>query len=237
MRGIESKRLAGGITRKLLLAVLASAWLAPTARAVPLYFEGPDGFGFDPSNPEVASLPIALVVDAGWGWETAGAPSYAPVLQVTTSLLGLLGPEPMPPTFANPLRANVRYTVVNTTGRVLDGALLVFTRGAVDASSPQLPDPWPFIEPPEFGLDSAGLVLVEASAYVFGAVFLPQLGPGDVHLFELVHVVAAPLGGTVIPSPGLALLDPLAVPEPGTTILVLASLACGSLRARRAWLA
>jgi hypothetical protein len=224
-----------GITTKLLLAVLAGAFLAPAARAVPLYFEGPAGYGFDPADPAVAALPIALVVDAGWGWETAGAPSYSPVLQVTTSLIGLIGPEPMPPTFANPLRANVRYTVVNTTGRVLDAALLVFTRGAVDAPSPQSPDPWPFIEPPEFGLDSAGLSLVAASSYVFGAVFLPQLGLGAMYQFQLVHVVAAPLGGTVIPSPGLALLDqrgePPVVPEPAAALLVLA--ACAGLGLRR----
>jgi hypothetical protein len=157
------------------------------------------------------------------------------VLQVTTTLLGLVGPEPTPPSFANPLRANVRYTVVNTTGRLLAGELLVFTRGAVDAPSPQSPDPWPFIEPAEFGLDSAGLVLVQAAPYVFGAVVLPLLSPGQVHVFQLMHVVAAPLGGTVIPSPGLALLgrgaSPPSVPEPGLAALLLAPLAlCLSVR-------
>jgi hypothetical protein len=225
-----------GITTKLLLAVLAGTFLAPAARAIPLYFEGPGGFGFDPADPAVAALPISLGVDAGWGWETAGAPSYSPALQVTTSLSGLIGAEPMPPTFAHPLLADVRYTVVNTTGRLLDGAWLVFTRGAVDAPSAQSSDPWPFIEPPEFGLDSAGLSLVAASSYVFGAVLLPQMSPGAVHQFQLVHVVAAPLGGTVIPSPGLALLDqlggPPAVPEPRSAVLFLAALVFAALRRR-----
>ena len=159
---------------KLLRTLLSLAFLlivgrAPVASAVPLYFEGPDAWGFDPAD--AIALGIDHVVGGGQSWLSAGDPSLSPTLEVTTSLIGLIGAEPIPPSFATPLLGIVQYEVTNTTGSVLDGELLVFTLGAVDGN----PDPWPFIEPAEFGLDSDGILIVHAAPYYFGAVALPTL--------------------------------------------------------------
>jgi hypothetical protein len=217
------------LVRGFLIAGLCLiAGRASVAGAVPLYFEGPSGWGF--SAADVLGMSIDRVVDGDDRWESAGDPSLLPSLEVTTSLIGLLGPEPMPPSFSVPLLAEVEYTVTNTTGGTLHGDLLVFTLGAVDGA----PDPWPFIEPAEFGLESSGLALVHAAPYYFGAVFLPDLAPGEVHRFRVVHVVADDLGGTVVPTPGLARLvkGSSAVPEPGASLL-LVSLAGFAARLRR----
>lgn len=208
---------------KLLRTLLSLAFLlivgrAPVASAVPLYFEGPDAWGFDPAD--AIALGIDHVVGGGQSWLSAGDPSLSPTLEVTTSLIGLIGAEPIPPSFATPLLGIVQYEVTNTTGSVLDGELLVFTLGAVDGN----PDPWPFIEPAEFGLDSDGILIVHAAPYYFGAVALPTMAPGAVHQFQIVHVVADDLGGTIIPTPGLALLTHAAVPEPGAALLVAVGL-------------
>ncbi len=202
-----------GLAAALALAV--GCWMAPPVHATPLYFEGPSAWGFD--GADLAGMPIHLVVDGSYTWDSAGDPSLSPSLSVVTELLGLIGSEPMPPSFATPLLGNVRYTVTNTTGTTLDNEYLVFTLGAVDGA----PDPWPFIEPHEFGLDSDGLLLLHAAPYYFGAVLLPVLAPGEMHTFELVHVVADDLAGTVIPTPGLALLVNHTVPEPAAMLLFL----------------
>lgn len=216
------------------LACLTALAIAPQASALPLYFEGPDGFGFDPAD--VAGMPIAFTVTPTQSFETAGDPTFfspAPLLSVTTSLVGLLAPEPMPPTFATPLIAEVQYTVTNTTGSVLDNEWLLFTLGAVDGfPDPNAdPDPWPFIEPDEFGLDSDGFQLVAFNNFIFGGILLPLLQPGEIHQFNLVHFVADSIEGAnspnpdglTIPSPGLALvIDPtIPVPEPAPAALVL----------------
>lgn len=214
----------------LCLSVLLLGLLrAPAASATPLYFEGPGAWGF--SVGDLVGMPIAVVVDGSHSWDSAGDPALLPSLEVTTTLVGLLGPEPPLPSFASPLLAVVEYTVTNTTGTALDGELLVFTLGAVDGT----PDPWPFIEPHEFGIDSPDLVLVHAAPYYFGALPLPAMAPGDVHVFQLVHVVADALGGTVVPTPGLALLvsESVSVPEPRLGLLLGLVAGAAMLRARR----
>ncbi|NNL67507.1 MAG: PEP-CTERM sorting domain-containing protein [Myxococcales bacterium] len=220
--------LHGKLLRMLLsLALLAIVGRAPAASAVPIFFEGPGAWGFDPAD--AIALGIDYVVGPGETWQSAGDPSLSPSLEVTTSLIGLIGPEPVPPTPGNPLLGIVQYQVTNTTGSVLDGGHLVFTLGAVDGA----PDPWPFIEPDEFGLESDGILILHAAPYYFGAVALPTLAPGAVHAFQIVHVVSDDLGGTVIPTPGLALLANQAVPEPGAALLVAVGLGVLVALARR----
>jgi hypothetical protein len=221
-----------------IAALAAALWLAPVAivagapaaRALPLYFEGPDGWGFDAAD--VVGTVHAIASDADW--RSAGDPSFGTELSVTASLVGVVGVEPVSPDFAVPLRARVRYTVTNTTGARLEDEILAFTFAPVDPPSGGGADPFPTLEPGEFGLESAGLLYLAFSRYVFGAVGLPDLGPGESWQFERIHVVADDLGGRVVPSPGLALLmrdAPLSVPEPAPWVLVL--LAAGAARRAR----
>jgi hypothetical protein len=52
------------------------------------------------------------------------------------------------------------------------------------------------------------------------------MAPGAVHQFTLTHLMADTLSGsTVVPSPGLALLQHTAVPEPGEALLCAIGLA------------
>jgi len=228
-RGGSIRHAAGAVV------LLAACALAPSAQALPLYFETPGGWGFD-----AADVPGPVqAAPAGAAWRPAGDPAFGVVLSVTTDLAGVVGTEPASPSFTDPLRARVTYTVTNTTGALLQDDFLVFTRAGVDAASPGDPDPFPTLEPAEFGLDSAGLLFLSASPYVFGSVALPTLGVGATWQLELVHVVADGLGGRVVPSPGLAFLDralPPAVPEPGPTPLALLALMAwlARLRLRRA---
>jgi hypothetical protein len=218
-------------SRILCLSVLLLGLVrAPLASATPLFFAGPGGWGF--SVDDLVGMPIAVAVDGSHSWQGAGDPALLPSLEVTTTLVGLVGPEPPLPSFASPLLAVVEYTVTNTTGMALDDELLVFTLGAVDGT----PDPWPLIEPHEFGIESPDLVLVHAAPYYFGALPLPAMAPGAVHVFQIVHVVADALGGTVVPTPGLALLVSQSVSVPEPRLALLLGLAAGAvlLRGRRA---
>lgn len=219
------------------LAVVVACLLAAPARAVPIYFQGNLGVGFSATDPAVVAEGIDVVMDPSYDFLSAGAPSLSPVLEVTVALVGT---PVVPPTidFSTPITATVKYTVTNTTGSVLDDEYLVFTYGGNLAAYPQL-------TPDEFGIDVPGIVLVQKTSCtgnatgpcVFGAVALPVLAPGAVHQFTITHLMADTLSGsTVIPSPGLALLEhtatPPEVPEPGAAWLVLAAFAA-AWRVRR----
>jgi len=217
----------------LSFVALALFALSTPARAVPIYFEGNLGVGFDPADPDVVAEGVDIVMDASYAFGSAGAPSLSPLLEVTVALLGV-PTAPATIGFATPITAFVQYTVTNTTGAVLDDEHLAFTFGGTLAAYPQL-------TAEEFGLDVPGLVLVQQASCtgnpvgpcVFGAVALPVMAPGAVHQFSITHVMADTLSGsTVIPSPGLAMLQHTAVPEPGVTLLVLVGIvaAWGDLR-------
>jgi hypothetical protein len=204
--------------RSLLLAALPLLGLAAPAQAVPLYFGGNLGVGFDPSDPAVVGEGIDVVMDGSYAFVTPP--------QVDVSLVGV---PTVPGTidFATPITATVQYTVTNDTGSVLDDEHLAFTYGGNLGA-------WPELTPDEFGLDVPGLVLVQQASCtgnpvgpcVFGAVALPVMAPGAVHQFTLTHLMADTLSGsTVVPSPGLALLQHTAVPEPGEALLCAIGLA------------
>jgi len=224
--------MSSSIRSLSLVALIGLVLAAAPARAVPIYFEGNLGVGFDAADPKVVAEGIDIVMDGSYEFLSAGAPSLSPLLEVTVALVG----APTVPTtidFTTPITATVQYTVTNTTGSVLDDEHLAFTYGGNLAAYPQL-------TPDEFGLDVPGLVLIQKATCtgnaigpcVFGAVALPVMAPGAVYQFTLTHVMADTLSGsTVIPSPGLALLQHTAVPEPGAALLWLVGLAAlGSAR-------
>jgi len=212
----------------LLLAVLVGATLATPARAVPLFFEGNLGMGFDPADPDVVALGIDLVFGAGDAI-VLPAPPF-----VETELVGA-PVVPAVPSVATPIVANVRYTVTNTTASVLDGDYLVFSSGDTVGAYPEL-------TPDELGIDVPGILLLQTATCmgnpggpcVFGAVALPVMAPGAELVFEIQHVMRDTLSGnTVIPSPAVALLDRTEVPEPAVTILLGVGLAAGAAARRR----
>ena len=228
----------------LLLAALFSVGVHAPAQAVPLFFEGNLGVGFDATNADVLSLGIDILVDDTHTFEAAGDPALIadpdpiPLLSVSTSKVG----EPFVPalpSFADPILATVLYTVTNTTGAVLDDEHLVFTLASVSGH--------PNVDPSEFAIDVPNLVLVQTPSCVgnalgpcvFGAVLLPLMNPGDVYQFQIVHLVADDLAGpnsTVVPSPALAYLNhtasPPSVPEPSFGALLLTGLAALGIRRR-----
>ncbi len=220
-----------------MLAVLApaSAVLGPaSAQAVPLYFEGPGAWGFDPAD--VLGFPVDAL-DPDVAWRTAGDAAFSPDLTVETSLDAVVSGDPDDPSFADPLVARIDYDVTNTSGDALLGALLVFTFGRVDAVAPETVDPYPSIEPAEFGLDSDGILLLSYGPYVFGAVALPDLLDGESHSFSVLHVVADDLDGDLIPTPGLAMTEGLLggpqVPEPAAALMCVLGLGGLVLLGRR----
>jgi len=231
---ISLVRSAVGPIPCLFLAI-ACLLLVPAApaRALPLYFDANLGVGFDSTNPDVVGLGIDRVLDGSDSFESAGDPSLFPLLEVTTSLVAQ-PTVPALPSFADPILAEVLYTVTNTTGTVLDDELLVFTTGNTLAAYPEL-------TPDEFGIDVPSIVLIQKASCVgnpggpcvFGAVALPVMAPGAVFQFQIQHRMADTLSGsTVIPTPGLALLVHTAVPEPAAATLVLLGLGALLLRTR-----
>jgi hypothetical protein len=213
------------------IAILAALVSAGPARAVTLYFDGNLGVGLDAADPDVVALGVDLVLDGSYAFLSAGSPSISPLLEVTTSLVGV-PTVPATPSFADPILATVQYTVTNTTGAPLAGDYLAFTySGLLDA--------YPQLDPEEFGIDVPGIALLQTASCsgnpggpcVFGAVALPALGPGGVFQFQITHVLADSLSGsTVIPTPSVALVQQ--VPEPAAALLVGSALLALALRRR-----
>jgi hypothetical protein len=113
-------RLPGFWCRLAGLAALAAALLhAEPATAVPIYFDGPSGFGMSQSRADAASA--------------AGIPTISPTNFRTGSSLGISIPDPTvltysvqtSPSFANPNTARSRWTI-NHTGSSLQGVWMVF---------------------------------------------------------------------------------------------------------------
>jgi hypothetical protein len=224
----------------LLLAALATFAGAAPAAALPFFFDQaadgshPDGYGFDPATPAIAAAAQTLVGPSAFSL-TAGDPGLGPDLEVSTSLVE----QPVIPAdpTVTPIRARVQYTVRNTTGAALEDAYLVFALSVVDA--------WPAVQYDELGIDEVAsptdpweqIVLLRIDygsghVHVFGAVHLPDLAVDAEHTFRIIHVVADSLGSsTVIPTPGLSLLQ--RVPEPPLALLVMLPVAILAARRRR----
>jgi hypothetical protein len=121
-----------------LLALAGALAVAAPSRAVtigdtnPLFFNGPDGFGFVASEVAAAGLAAAFQADADDTWLVAGKKSPKVDLAISVDLQDVFK-EPnkkgKKPTVANPIIADSIWTVTNKTGEALDDVLLVFTLG------------------------------------------------------------------------------------------------------------
>lgn len=230
MQRSSLRRFAGGRQRLLFPLVAAAAlWLhagASNALSVhPLFFQGPDGFGFRATA--VAGMPVVPEVGPEHRWLRAGARQFVsgPGL-IVSNRLSAVHENPQgqgrSPSEADPFIVDSTWTVSNQTGTPLAGSLLVFMTIDTDGRYPGL----------RAGLDGDLLQIVEYSyngtEYFFGGMWLPSLGVGQSVDLTVRYVVAGSLdydaesNAFVLPRLGIA---GLVVPEP----MPLAGIALGLL--------
>jgi len=198
-------------------AGLVVAWAEP-ARAFPIVFDGPGGFGVSSSTADsveaagfllIQNVPVAPASTAGL---TVPAPDVLSSHLVTS------------PSVANPNTAESRWSVTDGGGAALQNAWLVFFNPTT-------------YTPTKVGIDlqSGGhwrLVEVSAGAagnYFYPAVFLGSLDPDETATFLMHHVVGQPLtqqgSNLILPQYSVGVLTGVPLPEPSTIALVAAGVA------------
>jgi hypothetical protein len=229
-------RVSPGRIARVLLP-LALATIAPaTAQAVsigdtnPLFFKGPDGYGFVPEDVEKAGLAPRFAADPEDGWLNAGKKSPKVDLAISVDLQQVHkdpNRKGKKPTAANPIIADSVWTVTNTTGEALEDVLLVFTLGNTSGKkSKKL-----------VGLDGNLVDILAYSNdgvdYLFGVVQLGDLaaeGPGSSIDIDVRYIVGGRLARSgnhsVLPRFGTAAVTGATqVPEPATAALLALGLA------------
>jgi hypothetical protein len=227
-----------------LLALAGALAVAAPSRAVtigdtnPLFFNGPDGFGFVASEVAAAGLAAAFQADADDTWLVAGKKSPKVDLAISVDLQDVFK-EPnkkgKKPTVANPIIADSIWTVTNKTGEALDDVLLVFTLGNTNGRKNHKP----------VGLDGNLVDILAYSNdgvdYLFGVVRLGDLaaeGPGSSIDVDVRYIVGGRLGRQgnklLLPRFGTsAVTGATPVPEPATGAAVaLGLLALAAARRR-----
>jgi hypothetical protein len=208
------------------LAAAAVLSFAAPARAFPIVFDGPGGFGVSSSTAgSVESAGFLLIQNV-------------PVAPAAADGLTIPAPDVLTahivsnPSLANPNTAQSRWSVTDGGADSLQNAWLVFF-GPVTYT------------PTKVGIDLPGgghWRLVEVSAGESGedfypAVFLGNLNPDDTATFLMNHVVGQPLtrqGQTLIlPQYSVGVLTGVPLPEPGTLALLAAGVAGAALRRGR----
>jgi len=235
-------------------AVAAVALLAAPAAALtvglggpspltvtPLWYNGPGAYGIK------ASVPFDWTATPQNQWVAAAAGTPVQPLSITQVLQ--LPPIQHPqrpqdssspgtpqgtPTKATPFVGDSLWTVKNNTGEALIAPLLVIT--FVDYATTKYPTV-------PVGLDD-GLVdvlryTVQGQTYLFGAMPLGPLAPGESKQVRIRYIVGGglPLVGGTYQLPQLAVsgvLDATRVPEPTTIVLVAAGLVAVACVRRRA---
>jgi hypothetical protein len=231
-------------TSFILVAVLALGFAAAPARSVtigetnPLFFGGPDGYGFAAADVAKAGLAAMFSADAEDGWIDAGKKGKGVELAISVDLQEVYksaGKKGKKPTITDPLIADSIWTVTNTTGQALEDVLLVFTLGNTSGGKKAKP----------VGIDGNLVDILAYSNdgvdYLFGAVRLGDLaaeGPGSSVEIDVRYIV----GGRLARSGTRALLPRLGtsavtgfdfVPEPGTSALLGLGLAALAATRRR----
>jgi hypothetical protein len=241
-------RLRAGLRARIGLALLGAALaLAPAPRAaalsvldtVPLWFDGPGGYGFDPSAVAGAGLGPAYSAGAQDGWIDAGGSALGLPIGIDVHL-GAVHKNPQAKgrkaNRKRPLIADSSWTVTNQSGEDLEDVLLVFTLG--DSRGRKRPKP--------VALDGNLVEILEYSFqgtdYLFGAVRLGDLtaeGPGSSTTIDVRYIVGAGLkkrhGKIFLPPLGVSgLTGWSAVPEPSVLVLTASGLlGLAALRRRR----
>jgi hypothetical protein len=224
--------------------LLSLAALAGSARAVtigdtnPIFFNGPDGYGFTAADVAAAGLAAAFQADAEDNWLNAGKKSPKVDLAISVDLQEVYkdpNRKGKKPTIANPIIADSIWTVTNTTGEDLDDVLLVFTLG--DSSGKKKHKP--------VGLDGDLVDILAYSNdgvdYLFGVIRLGDLaaeGPGSSVDIDVRYIVGGRLARNgsklLLPRFGTsAVTGATAIPEPATGACVaLGLLALAAARRR-----
>jgi len=209
------------------LVAAAALLLAGAARAFPIVFDGPGGFG-------VSATTAAAV-------EGAGFSLIQDVTVVPAATDGLTIPAPdvltshivSSPSVSNPNTAQSRWSVTDGGESALSNAWLVFfgpTTYTPTLVGIDLPSGghWRLVEV------SAG----ESSNYFYPAVFLGSLNPGDTATFLMNHIVGTALtrqgSDLILPQYSVGVLTGVPVPEPRSLALCAAGLAlAGFLQGRK----
>ena len=207
-------------------SALAAAllWVTP-ARAFPVLFGGPSGFGVSGSTASAAEAAgFDLITDATIV-PADTVPLVIPAPDVLSSHI------PSSPSVSNPVTATSQWSVTNGGDGALTDAWLVFLKPLTYTPSTtgidlQAGGQWRLVEMP-----------VGKDTYFYPAVFLGDVAADGTSTFLMHHVVGEALtqvGNTlVLPQYQVGVLTGVPLPEPAFALLVAAGLGLAAL-ARRA---
>jgi hypothetical protein len=198
---------------------------------VPLFFDGPGGFGSSAATAAAAGESARYSATPADQWIDAGADSSLPVTIQQT--LTTVHQNPSTPSATDAIIADSIWRIENQSAGDLIAPLLVFT--SVDPAG-VYPAAIPLV-----GVDGNLVDLVEYSFdgvdYLFGAIELGGLAPGSFVDITVRYIVGGPLAGGsqgTLPPLGVSVLGSYTVvPEPSTAALIaLGLLGIGSVARR-----
>ena len=215
---------------------------SPAFAVDPIYFKGFDQFGLTGpgAGPEyfaVSPVPFLSVGNAAGMNLTLAQQLQKPVYQHPQDPANSLNPltnfgNPTSPTAALPFVADSNWTITNTSGRKLDGVLLLFTKASGATGYPAVD-----VALDDYFYDTMQYQSMTAGTLYFGAIQLGDLAIGEQVSFPVRYIVADPLlfqgNDFVMPPFGLSALERGSyIPEPATSALLLLGLA---VLGRRGW--